>query len=291
MLEHSASNYRPRGTKVRTTILDLQKMKQRGERIPVITGYDYTSAQIAERAGIPVILVGDTLGMVVLGHSTTLPVTLDDMIHHVRAVVRGSQKALVVGDLPFLTYTTVDQAVQSAGRLLQEAGAQAVKLEGGAAVVPVVRRLVELGIPVMAHLGYTPQSVNQMGVRVQGKRAEDARRLIDDALALEQAGAFALVLELVPAPLAREITNRLRMPTIGIGAGPWCSGQVQVWHDLMGLYTDFLPRHARRYANLAETMAEALRSYITDVREGTFPTMEHASNMNEQELQQALNRE
>lgn len=277
--------------RARTTILDIQKMKQRGEPIPMITAYDYTSAQIAEHAGIPIILVGDTLGMVVLGHSSTLPVTLDDIVYHTRAVARGTQKALIIGDLPFLTYTTVDQAVTSAGRLLQEAGAQAVKLEGGMAVLPVVRRLVELGIPVMAHLGFTPQSVNQIGLRVQGKRASDARQIIDDALALEQAGAFALVIELIPAPLAHEITSRLRIPTIGIGAGPACDGQVQVWHDLMGLYTDFLPRHARRYASLAETMTDALRAYMTDVREGTFPTMEHASTMNEQELQQALNRE
>lgn len=273
---------------MRTTILTIQKMKRRGDRIPMITAYDYTSAQIADRAGVPMLLVGDTLGMVVLGHPTTLPVTLDEMLHHIRAVVRGSQKALVIGDMPFLTYTTVEQAIRNAGRILQEAGAQAVKLEGGAAVLPIVQRLVELGIPVMGHLGFTPQSVHQMGTRVQGKRANGARQIIEDALALQQAGAFSLVLELVPAELAREITERLRIPTIGIGAGPWCDGQVQVWHDMMGLYTDFLPKHARRYASIAETIGSALQDYIADVRAGTFPTSEHSSSMDPNELQAAL---
>jgi 3-methyl-2-oxobutanoate hydroxymethyltransferase len=273
---------------VRTTILDIQKMKQRGERIVMVTAYDYTSAQMVDRAGIPMILVGDTMGMVVFGHNTTVPVLLDEMLPHMRAVVRGSAQALVVGDLPFLTYTNEEQAIRSAGRILQEAGAQAVKLEGGAAVAPIVRRLVDLGIPVVAHIGFTPQSVNQLGIRVQGRRAAQARRLVEDALALQQAGAFALVLELVPTPLARAITQRLRIPTIGIGAGPECDGQVQVWHDLLGLYTDFVPRHARRYAQLAETITAALQSYAADVRSGSFPTSEHGSTMDERELQQAL---
>ncbi len=273
---------------MRTTILDLQKMKQRGERIPMITAYDYTSAQIADRAGIRLILVGDSLGMVVLGHSSTVPVTLDEMIHHMKAVVRGSPNALIVGDLPFLTYTSSEQALHTAGRVLQEAGVQAVKLEGGAAMAPIVRRLVECGIPVMAHLGFTPQSVNQIGMRVQGRSSAAARRIIEDALALEAAGAFALVLELVPAQLAQAISERLHIPTIGIGAGAGCDGQVQVWHDLLGLYTDFVPRHTRRYANLAETMISALTSYAQDVRERTFPTAEHSSTMKEEELQEAL---
>lgn len=273
---------------MRTTIHDIQKMKQRGERIPVITAYDYTSAQIADRAGFPMIHVGDTLGMVVLGHTTTLPVTMDEMIHHTRAVVRGSQQALITGDLPFLAYTTIDQAVQSAGRFLQEAGAQAVKLEGGEAIVPIVKRLVEIGIPVVGHLGYTPQSEHQIGRRVQGKQASQAQQLLQDALALEQAGAFSLVLELVPAPLAREISARLTIPTIGIGAGPDCDGQVQVWHDVLGLYTDFVPRHARRYANLAESITSALQQYVSEVRDGAFPTMQHAATMKEEELQAAL---
>lgn len=278
-----------RGKHVRTTIIDIQKMKQRGEKIPMITAYDYTSAQIVDRAGVPMILVGDTLGMVVLGHQSTIPVTLDEMVHHVKAVVRGSANALVVADLPFLTYTSEERALQSAARLLQEAGAQAVKLEGGLPVVPIVRRLVESGVPVMAHLGLTPQSVNQLGgMRVQGRQHSAARRLLEDALALDEAGAFAVVLELVPSQLAREVSARVRMPTIGIGAGPWCDGQVQVWHDLLGLYTDFVPRHARRYATLAETINTALQSYAGDVRAGTFPTLEHGSSMEERELHEAL---
>lgn len=275
---------------MRTTILDIQQMKQRGERIPMITAYDYTSARIADQSGIPMLLVGDSLGMVVQGNATTLPVTLDEMIYHTRAVIRGSQRALVIGDLPFLTYTSVEQAIHSSGRLLQESGAQAVKLEGGEKIAPIVRRLSELGIPVMGHIGFTPQSVNLLGARVQGKRAEGAYALIQDALALERAGAFALVLELVPAQLAREITRQLSIPTIGIGAGPWCDGQVQVWYDMLGIYTDFIPRHTHRYANLAETITAALQEYATEVREGTFPTMQHCTEMDEQELQEALKR-
>jgi 3-methyl-2-oxobutanoate hydroxymethyltransferase len=226
--------------------------------------------------------------MVVLGHQSTLPVTLDNIIYHTRAVVQGSQRALVIGDLPFLTYTSVEQAITSAGRMLQEGGAQAVKLEGGASVAPIVQRLVELGVPVMGHLGFTPQSVNQIGLRVQGRQADDARKLIEDALALEAAGAFAIVLELIPAPLARVITARLRIPTIGIGAGAECDGQVQVWHDLLGLYSDFTPRHARRYATLADTISAALTSYADDVRNGAFPTAEHSAAMDEQTLNEAL---
>lgn len=273
---------------MRTTILDIQKMKQRGERIPVITAYDYTTGQIADRAGFPIILVGDTLGMVILGHTSTLSVTLDEMVYHTRVVGHATQHALIVADMPFLTYTTVDQAVQSAGRLMQQAGAHAVKLEGGQAVVPMVRRLVELGIPVMGHLGFTPQSEHQIGRRVQGRHASDARQMMEDALALEQAGAFSLVLELIPVQLAQEITARLRIPTIGIGAGPHCDGQVQVWHDLLGLYTDFVPRHTRRYLNLADSITAALGEYMRDVREGTFPTMENASTMKDAVLQEAI---
>jgi 3-methyl-2-oxobutanoate hydroxymethyltransferase len=273
---------------MRTTILDIQKLKDRGERIPMVTAYDYTSAQIADRAGVPLILVGDSLGMVVLGHSSTVPVTLDEMLHHIKAVVRGSQKALVIGDLPFLTYTTVEQAVASSRRVMQETGAQAVKLEGGRAVAPTIARLVELGIPVMGHIGFTPQSVNQIGTRVQGRRADDARRLLEDALAVEAAGAFGIVLELVPAQLAQAITERLRIPTIGIGAGGGCAGQVQVWHDMLGLYTDFKPRHAKAYASLAETIAAAVASYAAEVRSGAFPTAENSSSMDEDTLRAAL---
>ena len=273
---------------MRTTIRDIQKLKERGERIPMVTAYDYTSAQLADRAGVPLLLVGDSLGMVVLGYGSTVPVTLDEMVHHSKAVVRGSQQALVVGDLPFLTYASVDQAIHSAGRMLQEAGVQAVKLEGGVTVAPTVARLVALGIPVMGHIGYTPQSEHQIGRRVQGRQANEAGQLIEDALALEAAGAFAIVLELVPAPLAHAITARLHIPTIGIGAGVACDGQVQVWHDILGLYSDFTPRHTRRYAHLAETIGAALTSYIAEVRAGTFPTAEQSATMDEATLQAAL---
>lgn len=275
---------------MRTRVLDIQRMKEDGTRIAMLTAYDYTAAQIADGAGVPAILVGDSLGMVMLGHSSTLPVTLDEMVHHTRAVARGSQHALIIGDMPFLSYTSVDQAFASAGRFLQEGGAQAIKLEGGSAIVPIVRRLVETGIPVMGHLGFTPQSVNLIGTRVQGRQAHEAYRLLEDALELEQAGIFALVLELVPAPLAAEITSRLRVPTIGIGAGPECDGQVQVWHDVLGLYTDFEPRHTKRYASIAETMGSALKAYVAEVQEGVFPTVEHSSTMDEEELQEALSR-
>ncbi len=273
---------------MRVSILDIQKMKDRGERIPMLTAYDYTSAQIVDQTGLPLILVGDSLSMVVLGHSSTVPVTLDEMLHHVRAVVRGSQRALIIGDMPFLTYTSVEQAIQSAGRLMQQGGVQAVKLEGGASVAPIIRRLVNLGIPVMGHIGFTPQSVNQIGTRVQGKQAHQARQLIEDALAIEAAGAFAIVLELLPASLARAITERLHIPTIGIGAGAECSGQVQVWHDLLGLYSDFKPRHAKRYLDLAETIGAALATYAAEVRAGSFPTTEQSATMDEAALSEAL---
>nr|WP_044199929.1 3-methyl-2-oxobutanoate hydroxymethyltransferase [Oscillochloris trichoides] len=273
---------------MRTTILDIQKMKQRGERIPMVTAYDYTSAQIADRAGVPMILVGDSLGMVVLGHTSTVPVTLDEMLHHTRAAVRGTQRALVIGDLPFLTYTTTEQAIQSAGRMLQEAGAHAVKLEGGAAMAPTIARLVELGIPVMGHVGFTPQSVNQIGTRVQARNATDAAQLIEDVLELESAGAFAVVLELIPAQLAAVVAQRVRIPMIGIGAGAGCDGQVQVWHDMLGLYTDFKPRHAKPYANLAGIIEQAITTYAEEVRAGTFPGDEHSSKMSEEALQAAL---
>lgn len=273
----------------RITIRDVQKLKDRAERIPMVTAYDYTSAQIVAQADIPLILVGDSLGMVVLGYDSTVPVTMDDMLRHTRAVARGNQTALIVGDLPFLSYATSEDAVHNAGRYLQEGGVQAVKLEGGETVVPTVRRLVQLGIPVMGHLGFTPQSVNQLGgTRVQGRHSAVARRLLHDAIALEEAGAFAIVLELVPAPLAEEISHRLHVPTIGIGAGPGCDGQVQVWHDMLGLYTDFAPRHARQYLTLADMIAVALRQYADDVRAGAFPTGEHSSTIDARELAAAL---
>ena len=258
---------------MRVTIRDLARMKRRAEKIPMVTAYDYTSAQLVERAGIPLILVGDSLGQVVLGYDSTVPVSMDDMIHHIKTVVRGTRRAHVVGDLPFLSYHAgASDAIRNAGRLLKEGGAQSVKLEGGRAQSDTVSRIVQSGIPVMGHIGLTPQAVNQLGgYRVQGKSVKDAVRLMDDAHSLEQAGAYAIVIECVPEPLARMITERVSVPTIGIGAGAGCDGQVQVFHDMMGLYEDFTPKHARRYAHLGQAIVEATQSYIADVQDGGFP--------------------
>jgi 3-methyl-2-oxobutanoate hydroxymethyltransferase len=257
----------------RTTTVDVREMKRRGERVPMITAYDYPMARLADAAGVPLLLVGDSLGTTVLGYDTTIPVTLDDVIYHARAVVRGSTRALVIADMPFMSYQVgASDALRNAGHLLQVGGAQAVKIEGGAPVVETVRRLVEAGIPVQGHLGLTPQSVHALGgYRLQGRDEAAARRLVDDARALEQAGVFSLVLELIPAPLARTITAELTVPTIGIGAGPFCDGQVQVIHDLLGLNPEFQARHVRRYATLAETIRQALEAYARDVRDGSFP--------------------
>lgn len=270
----------------RVTITNIQEMKKRGEPIPMLTAYDYTSARLVDQAGVPMILVGDSLGMVVLGLDSTLPVTLDEMIHHTKAVVRGTRQSLVVCDLPFLTYQISEaEALRNAGRVLQETGAQAVKLEGGEAIAPTVRRLVQIGIPVMGHIGLTPQSVNQIGgFKVQGKTPAAAIGLINDALALEAAGAFAVVLECVPAQLARMITERLRIPTIGIGAGPHCDGQVQVISDILGLFTDFVPKHARRYAHLADQITAAVGQYARDVRDHAFPTAAQSYSMSDEVL-------
>lgn len=274
---------------MRNTIADVQSMKRKGERIAMLTAYDCASALIAERAGVPMLLVGDSLGMVMLGHTTTIPVTVDDMVRHAAAVMRVSTSALVVGDLPFMSYSTVEDAVASARRLMQEGGVQAVKLEGGASILPQVRRLVESGTPVMGHLGLTPQSQHQIGLRVQARQAAEARRLLDDALALEAAGAFAIVLEVVPAPLAAAVTERLSIPVIGIGAGAGCDGQVQVWHDVLGLFDSKTPRHARRYAEIGAAMENAVRAYVTDVQTGAFPTPAQSAKMDEAELRAALN--
>ena len=266
---------------MRVTVNDIKNMKSRGEKIAMMTAYDYTSAKILDSAGIPIVLVGDSLGQVVLGYDSTVPVTMEDMVHHVKAVVRGMSRCHVVGDLPFLSYQ-VDQAeaVRNAGRLIKEGGAQSVKLEGGRRMAETVRRIVQAGIPVMGHIGLTPQSVNQLGgYRVQGKSAEHAKALLEDAAALEEAGVYSVVLESMPSPLAGLITERLAVPTIGIGAGEHCDGQVQVFHDLLGLYTDFVPKHTRRYANLAETIASAVADYIADVQARRFPTERESFTM------------
>ncbi|MBI4571501.1 MAG: 3-methyl-2-oxobutanoate hydroxymethyltransferase [Chloroflexi bacterium] len=267
----------------RVTVRDLRAMKRRGEPIVMLTAYDYPSARLVDAAGADVILVGDTLGMVVLGYETTLPVTMEEMLHHVKAVTRAAPRALVVADMPIMSYHAgPEDALRNAARFLKEAGAQAVKLEGGVTVAGTVRRLVDAGIPVMGHAGLTPQSVHQFGGwKVQGKTPQGAVRLMNDALALERAGAFAVVLELVPAALARLVTKRLAIPTIGIGAGPDCDGQVQVFHDLLGLFEGFTPKHARRYADLAGAARSALAAYAADVRERRFPSEEHSFSMDD----------
>ena len=275
----------------RVNVRDLAAMKRRGEKIPMLTAYDYTTAILADAAGIPLLLVGDSLGMVVLGYDSTVPVTLNDIIHHTRAVARGSKNALIVADLPFMTYQ-IDpaQALSNAARLLQEGGAHTVKLEGGENVAPIVRRIVDCDIPVMGHIGVTPQSVNaQGGYRVRGRNRPEAAQLLKDALALEAAGAYAVVLELTPAPLSRLISQRLTIPTIGIGAGAGCDGQVQVLHDLLGLFTDFVPRHAKQYANLAPVITEAFARYAAEVRAGTFPTDRESFAMDESLLTELEN--
>lgn len=266
---------------MRHSLQKLRAMADRGERLSMITAYDYTSARIIDRTDIPLVLVGDSLGMVMQGLDSTVPVTLDDIVYHCRAVVRGTSTALVVADLPFLTYATEVDALRNAGRLMQEAGCQSVKLEGGVTVAPTVRRLVDVGIPVMGHLGFTPQSVNQIGMRVQGKDVEHAVQLVRDAEALQEAGAWAVVLELVPAPLATLISERLDIPTIGIGAGPGCDGEVQVWHDALGLYDDFVPRHTRRFATLADTAVAALSDYDAQVRSREFPTAANSATVDD----------
>ncbi len=275
----------------RLSIHKLREFKAQGRRFAMITAYDYPSARLVEQAGIPVILVGDSLGSVIQGHDTTLPVTMEDVLYHTRAVVRATSRAIVVADMPFMSYQwSADEAVRNAGRLLQEGGATAVKLEGGANIAPLVRRMVEAGIPVMGHLGLTPQSVNQFGGhKVQAKTPAAAAKLIGDAAALEDAGAFAVVLETIPAPVSRMVTERLVVPTIGIGAGPYCDAQVQVFHDLLGIFDDCRPKkHARQYANLGATIRDAVRAYAGDVEAGAFPTMEHSFELAEDVLAELM---
>jgi 3-methyl-2-oxobutanoate hydroxymethyltransferase len=249
---------------------DLRLMKERGDKVTVLTAYDTPMARLLDLAGIDVILVGDSVGMVVLGYDTTLPVTLDMMIHHTRAVTRGTKRALVVADMPFLTYQlNVEEAMRNAGRLIQEGGAAAVKIEGGRQVADTAKRLVEIGVPVMGHLGLTPQSVHQLGgFRPQARDSEAADRLMNDAEMLEKAGVFAIVLESIPSDVAGRVTANLKIPTIGIGAGPQCDGQVLVGHDALGLSDGPVPPFAKQYAQLAETIVSAARAYIEDVRAG-----------------------
>lgn len=268
---------------MRVTINRIKGMKSKGEKIAMITAYDYSTAKIVDQVGIPLILVGDSLGMVILGYESTIPVTMDDMLHHTKAVVRGTKRAMVIGDMPFMTYQiSIEDALRNAARFIQEGGAQAVKLEGGVTVAERVRRVVKCGIPVMGHIGLTPQSVHQLGgFRVQGKTSEAATSLLEDATALEEAGAFGIVLETVPAPLAALITQRVSIPTIGIGAGVGCDGQVQVINDILGSFTDFVPKHAKQYARLSDIIQSALAEYYDEVRAGRFPTDQHSFSMDE----------
>lgn len=268
---------------MRTSVTQIRDMKQKGEKIAMLTAYDYSTAKLIDEVGIPLILVGDSLGMVVLGYESTIPVTMDEMIHHTKAVVRGSSKALVVGDMPFMTYqVSVEDTLRNAARFIQEGGAQSVKLEGGENMAPTVERIVSCGIPVMGHIGLTPQSINQLGgFKVMGKTTEAAVRLIRDAEALDEAGVFSIVLECVPEPLSKLITEKVSVPTIGIGAGKFCDGQVQVINDLLGLFADFVPKHAKQYVRLMDDIKKATSDYMADVQNGTFPTDKQSYAMDE----------
>jgi len=271
---------------MRVNVNQIREMKRKGEKIAMLTAYDYSTARIVDEAGIPLVLVGDSLGMVVLGYESTIPVTMTEMLHHTKAVVRGTKKAMVIGDMPFMTYhVSVEDALRNAARFIQEAGCQAVKLEGGVNVAEKVRRIVECGIPVMGHIGLTPQSINAFGgFKIQGKTPEAAAKLLKDATALEEAGAFSVVLETVPTPLAALITEQIGIPTIGIGAGAGCDGQVQVINDLLGSFSDFVPKHAKQYARLNDIMSNAVGQYLDEVKNGKFPTEANSFSMDESVL-------
>ncbi len=266
---------------MRITVRDIQKMKNEHAPVVMLTAYDATSARLSEASGVPMLLVGDSMGMVIQGHDTPIPVTLDHIIYHASIVTRVTKQALVVGDMPFMSYhVSVEQALTNAGRLMQESGVSAIKMEGGQSLAETISRVVDAGIPVMAHIGLMPQSVNKVGgMRVQGRDLESAQQLLRDAHAVQSAGAFAVVLESVPAPLAQIITERLHIPTIGIGAGQYCDGQVQVFHDIVGLFEDFVPRHTKQYAHLGAEMREAISAYVNDVKTHNFPTAENSFTM------------
>ncbi|HEY7590200.1 MAG TPA: 3-methyl-2-oxobutanoate hydroxymethyltransferase [Candidatus Limnocylindrales bacterium] len=274
----------------RLTVVDIARMHADGARIPMLTAYDFPTAKILDEAGIPMLLVGDSVGRVMLGYDSEVRVTMTEMLHHTRAVTRGAAHALVIADMPFLSYANPRDAVENAGRFLREAGAQAVKVEGGVRSARVIEAIVKAGIPVMGHIGLTPQAINAIGkVRVQGKTRDQARALLGDALAVQESGAFSIVLELVPEQLAAAITERLRIPTIGIGAGPGCSGQVQVVTDLLGLDT-WHPKHARPYADLRGTILGAASAYAADVTAGSFPGPEQTVRMDDAVLEDVLGR-
>ncbi|HHW18069.1 MAG TPA: 3-methyl-2-oxobutanoate hydroxymethyltransferase [Firmicutes bacterium] len=276
--------------KKKLTIPDFKEFKKAGRKIKMVTAYDYSQAVLVDKSEIELILVGDSLGMVMLGYDGTVPVTMDDMIHHIKPVVRGAPHTFIVGDMPFGSYNTcVADAVRNGNRILKEGGADCVKLEGGVAVAPVVKAMVEAGIPVMAHIGLTPQTATALGgFKVQGKDAAMARKIIDDAVALEEAGAFAIVIECVPAQIGKIITEKLSIPTIGIGAGPWCDGQVLVFHDMLGMYDRMMPKFVKRYANVGDSIVQALNKFAEEVNTGTFPDMEHSFTIKKEELEKVL---
>jgi 3-methyl-2-oxobutanoate hydroxymethyltransferase len=262
----------------KVTAPEIVKMKERGQKITALTAYDYTFSRILDEAELDILLVGDSLGSVIQGHDSTLPVTLEDVIYHTRAVARGRTRGLVVADMPFLSFQiSVEEAKRNAGRLVQEAGAEAVKVEGGTDMVETIQGVVRMGIPVMGHIGLTPQSIHRFGgYKVQGKEKQQRDAILQDALAVERAGAFAIVLEAIPSALAREITGALKIPTIGIGAGVHCDGQVLVTHDMLGLFDMYSPKFVKRYADLKGSVTQAVKKYIAEVREGKFPDEEHS---------------
>ena len=271
----------------KVTIADLQQKKETGQKITMMTAYDYPTSRLVDQAGIDTILVGDSLGMVMLGYDSTVPVTMDEMIHHCRAVCRGAKNSFVIGDMPFLSYQiNVERAIENAGRFIKEAGCESIKLEGGSEMVQVVKAIVDAGIPVCAHIGLTPQTATKLsGFRVQGKDAESARELVNSAKALQEAGAFMIVMECIPSVLAAKITKELTIPTIGIGAGKDCDGQVLVYHDLVGLFERFTPRFVKQYINLAPKIQEALVKFREEVEAGDFPGPEHSFSMKEEEAE------
>ncbi|MFA4016970.1 MAG: hypothetical protein RUDDFDWM_002082 [Candidatus Fervidibacterota bacterium] len=274
----------------KVTVQTLIERKLSGDKIVAITAYDYPTALLVDSAGVDLVLVGDSVGNVVLGYENTLPVTMDEMVHHVKAVRRGIKHALLVADMPFMSYqTSVEDALNNAGRFVKEGGAEAVKVEGAGPVVDIVRAIVEMGIPVLGHIGFTPQWILQFGgPKAYGRKAEEAAQLIRAAVALEEAGCFGIVLECVPAKLSKVITQHLSIPTIGIGSGPDCDGQILVFHDLVGLLPTKTPRHAKRYMNAYELMMKAVENYVNDVKANAFPTLEHSFEIDEQALKDAL---
>lgn len=271
----------------KVTLADLLQKKESGDKITMLTAYDYPTATLVDQAGIDTILVGDSLGMVMLGYNSTVPVTMDEMIHHCKAVTRGVKRSLVIGDMPFLSYHTgIDKAVENAGRFIKEAGCESVKLEGGSEMAHVVKTIVDMGVPVCAHIGLTPQTATKLsGYKVQGKDAESARTLVKSAKDLEEAGAFMIVMECIPDIVAARITEELRIPTIGIGAGKYCDGQVLVYHDLVGLFERFTPKFVKQYIKLAPTVREALIQYKDEVEKGIFPGPEHTFVMKTDEAE------